>query len=405
MTCARAVRSRQRRANASHAASVPPTPCSAGCSSAMSSAKNAASAGFRSLDHQPVIGALHGGRRGAAVVQRCEIDALVGAPAGGASRRARPREGATPRLRCAQAQARKRRENRRDRRGERSAWSCAVVTVRRFDGATILPHEMRAAGAKEDAMVSLVTPAGQLGMLAPAFDLPGVDGRRHTLASARGANGVVVMFICNHCPYVKAVIDKIVRDTTELAPHGVGAIAISSNDPADYPDDSFDNMKAFAARHGMTIPVRLRRNAGRRESLRRRLHAGLLRLRPRPDARLPRPPRQLRALARPGRAARAVSRDGRDRAYRQGTRDAARVGRLLDQVARRVRKATSASSTASGSSAIIEWPQPGSVIDLHVRQRVGELLRGARRRHDVAGAEDQQRRAAHARARRPVRRA
>lgn len=103
-------------------------------------------------------------------------------------------------------------------------------------------------------MVSLVTPAGQLGMQAPAFDLPGVDGRRHTLASARGPNGVVVMFICNHCPYVKAVIDKIVRDTKELASQGVGAIAISSNDPADYPDDSFDNMKAFAARHGMTIP-------------------------------------------------------------------------------------------------------------------------------------------------------
>ena len=91
-------------------------------------------------------------------------------------------------------------------------------------------------------------------MRAPSFDLPGVDGRRHTLESARGPNGVLVMFICNHCPYVKAVIDKIVRDTTELATHGIGSIAISSNDPADYPDDSFENMKAFAARHRMTIP-------------------------------------------------------------------------------------------------------------------------------------------------------
>ncbi|HET9046562.1 MAG TPA: thioredoxin family protein [Casimicrobiaceae bacterium] len=103
-------------------------------------------------------------------------------------------------------------------------------------------------------MVSLVTPAGQLGMHAPAFDLPGVDGRRHTLDSARGQSGLVVMFICNHCPYVKAVIDKIVRDSNELAAQGIGSIAISSNDPRDYPDDSFDNMKAFAARHKLTIP-------------------------------------------------------------------------------------------------------------------------------------------------------
>jgi peroxiredoxin len=103
-------------------------------------------------------------------------------------------------------------------------------------------------------MASTTTPAGTLGMHAPTFDLPGVDGKRHTLQSARGPNGVVVMFICNHCPYVKAVIDKIVRDTTELAAQGIGAIAISSNDPADYPDDSFPRMKEFAAQHGMTIP-------------------------------------------------------------------------------------------------------------------------------------------------------
>jgi len=103
-------------------------------------------------------------------------------------------------------------------------------------------------------MVSTVTPAGELGMVAPTFDLPGVDGQRHTLESTRGPAGLVVMFICNHCPYVKAVIDKIVRDTTELAVHGIGSLAISSNDPADYPEDSFDNMQRFAAQHRMTIP-------------------------------------------------------------------------------------------------------------------------------------------------------
>jgi peroxiredoxin len=84
------------------------------------------------------------------------------------------------------------------------------------------------------------------GWKAADFDLAGVDGKRHTLASARGPNGLVVMFICNHCPYVKAVVERIVRDCTELAQHGVGAIAISANDPAEYPEDSFENMKRVA---------------------------------------------------------------------------------------------------------------------------------------------------------------
>jgi len=103
-------------------------------------------------------------------------------------------------------------------------------------------------------MVSTTTPPASSGASAAPFDLPGVDGARHTLASARGPNGIVVMFICNHCPYVKAVIDKIVRDMNELRGHGVGAIAVMSNDVVAYPDDSFDNMKAFAARHAMTFP-------------------------------------------------------------------------------------------------------------------------------------------------------
>ena len=62
------------------------------------------------------------------------------------------------------------------------------------------------------------------------------------------------MFICNHCPYVKAVIDRIVRDVDELRGLGVSAVAISSNDAVHYPDDSFDNMKRFAAAHGFTFP-------------------------------------------------------------------------------------------------------------------------------------------------------
>jgi hypothetical protein len=62
------------------------------------------------------------------------------------------------------------------------------------------------------------------------------------------------MFICNHCPFVKAVLDKIVRDAGELKAHGIGSVAISSNDPADYPEDSFDNMKTLAARLRFPFP-------------------------------------------------------------------------------------------------------------------------------------------------------
>jgi peroxiredoxin len=103
-------------------------------------------------------------------------------------------------------------------------------------------------------MVSLTTPAGQPGWPAAPFDLPGTDGKRHSLDSVRGANGTVVMFICNHCPYVKAVVAKIVRDMKELASLGVGSIAVSSNDPTDYPEDSFEHMKSFAATHGFPFP-------------------------------------------------------------------------------------------------------------------------------------------------------
>lgn len=95
-------------------------------------------------------------------------------------------------------------------------------------------------------MVSLSPPVCDFGRPAIDFDLPGVDGRRHSLASARGPKGLLVMFICNHCPYVQAVIDRIVRDTQELAGLGIGSIAIMSNDPTDYPEDSWENMAQIA---------------------------------------------------------------------------------------------------------------------------------------------------------------
>jgi peroxiredoxin len=103
-------------------------------------------------------------------------------------------------------------------------------------------------------MAKLETPVCDFGTPAPAFDLPGVDGRRWSLESCRGPNGLLVMFICNHCPYVKAVRERIVRDARELLKHGVKSVAIMSNDPADYPEDSFENMRRIAREFDFPFP-------------------------------------------------------------------------------------------------------------------------------------------------------
>ncbi len=103
-------------------------------------------------------------------------------------------------------------------------------------------------------MASLETPVCNFGWQAVDFDLSGVDGRRYNLASVRGENGLLVMFICNHCPYVKAIRDRIARDVRELHQHGIGAIAIMSNDPVDYPEDSFDNMARVARECDFSFP-------------------------------------------------------------------------------------------------------------------------------------------------------
>jgi peroxiredoxin len=92
------------------------------------------------------------------------------------------------------------------------------------------------------------------GWKARDFDLPGVDGKRYTLANARGEKGLLVMFICNHCPYVKSIRDRIVRDARELQRLGVNSIAIMSNDPSEYPEDAFDNMKRVAEQYGYPFP-------------------------------------------------------------------------------------------------------------------------------------------------------
>jgi peroxiredoxin len=91
-------------------------------------------------------------------------------------------------------------------------------------------------------------------MKAPDFDLLGVDGKRYSSAAARGEKGLVVMFICNHCPYVKRAIERVVRDCAELKSKGFGAIAVMPNDPGYNAEDSFDNMKRVAREKGFSFP-------------------------------------------------------------------------------------------------------------------------------------------------------
>ena len=102
--------------------------------------------------------------------------------------------------------------------------------------------------------MAVSTPPAELGAPAPNFNLPATDGKSYSLKDIAGPKGTVVVFICNHCPYVRAVVDRMVADAGTLAAEGVGFVAISANDPATYPEDSFDNMKLFARAHGFRFP-------------------------------------------------------------------------------------------------------------------------------------------------------
>ena len=103
-------------------------------------------------------------------------------------------------------------------------------------------------------MALLQTPEKMNDFKAVDFRLKGTDGAFHTLDSCRGEKGLLVMFICNHCPYVKAVIERLVADCRELQKNGIGCVAVMPNDTKNYPEDSFDNMKLFARSHGFTFP-------------------------------------------------------------------------------------------------------------------------------------------------------
>ena len=94
-----------------------------------------------------------------------------------------------------------------------------------------------------------------LGTAAPSFRLPATDGKTYALDDIAGHQGMVIVFICNHCPYVKAVIDRLVRDAKVLMAEGIGFAAICSNDAKAYPEDSFDNMQRFAKTHGFPVSV------------------------------------------------------------------------------------------------------------------------------------------------------
>ncbi len=125
-----------------------------------------------------------------------------------------------------------------------------------------------------------------LGTGAPDFHLPDSTGRLVSRDDFAGKPALLVMFLCNHCPYVQHVAEEVVRVAAEYQARGVGVVAVSSNDVEQYPDDSPARMAEVATAMGFTYAVPVRRDAGGGEGLPRRMHAGLLPLRRRPQARL-----------------------------------------------------------------------------------------------------------------------
>ena len=102
--------------------------------------------------------------------------------------------------------------------------------------------------------MATTVPSPVLGSPAPRFRLPATNGNTYTLEDIAGSKGTVIVFICNHCPYVKAVIDRLVKDAKVLMAESIGVVAICSNDAEKYPEDSFDNMRHFAEMHDFPFP-------------------------------------------------------------------------------------------------------------------------------------------------------
>ena len=100
------------------------------------------------------------------------------------------------------------------------------------------------------------TPICDFGKKAENFELNSTDNKVISLNNIKGENGTLIMFICNHCPYVKAVIEEIVQDCKKLKTNGINSLAISSNDVKNYPEDSFDNMIKFSRDHNLELQYR-----------------------------------------------------------------------------------------------------------------------------------------------------
>ena len=97
-------------------------------------------------------------------------------------------------------------------------------------------------------------PNDNLNVLAPSFNLKNIDHKMVSLDNTKGLNGTVIVFICNHCPYVKAIASRLKKDADDLLEHSINTIAIMSNDVINYPDDSFDNMKIFSDKYKFNFP-------------------------------------------------------------------------------------------------------------------------------------------------------
>jgi len=103
-------------------------------------------------------------------------------------------------------------------------------------------------------MASLNPPVCDFGWQAPDFNLPNIDGSMVSRDQIMGENGLLVMFICNHCPYVKAILPRLINDVRELKALGINTVAIMSNDSADYQEDSIDNMQKIASEMAFPFP-------------------------------------------------------------------------------------------------------------------------------------------------------
>lgn len=103
-------------------------------------------------------------------------------------------------------------------------------------------------------MAVMQTPSVRTDWYAADFSLKGTDNKMYSIADVKGKNGLIVMFICNHCPFVKSIIDKIIRDVIDLKEYGIGAVAIMSNNPEEYEEDSFENMQKLVKSKNLPFP-------------------------------------------------------------------------------------------------------------------------------------------------------